>query len=262
MNWSNVEWKNLPKVLTPEHRIGILVLVVESPKLYPWAIALYEVGLEGGRRQGWERKGEYEKRGRERGGEERERRETWRDREAEWMKQQYHHNRTVHSGMCTHSIRTSQSCFKFLPCKTIADCLCGFALSSNHPLKQADCDRSAPDRLEAAQLEVGSSWPLGLQWSLQPLETPCVSEHMPSYSGLITHNYMSPLLFLLLTSRTEVSSPGRTPGQVYGDPEVPNHQSPLLGLVDVFQRRAEQEVWHRLGCKDCRKNTKVSIQSP
>ena len=39
--WSNVEWKNLPKVLTPQHRIQTRVLVVESPKLYPWAIALY-----------------------------------------------------------------------------------------------------------------------------------------------------------------------------------------------------------------------------
>ena len=41
MNWGNVEWKNLPKVLTMQHRIRTRVLVVESPKLYPWAIALY-----------------------------------------------------------------------------------------------------------------------------------------------------------------------------------------------------------------------------
>ena len=31
--------KNMPKVLTPQKRIRTLVLVVESPKLYPWAIA-------------------------------------------------------------------------------------------------------------------------------------------------------------------------------------------------------------------------------
>ena len=34
--WSNVEWKHLSKVLTPQHRIW-----VENPKLYPWATALY-----------------------------------------------------------------------------------------------------------------------------------------------------------------------------------------------------------------------------
>ena len=31
--------KNLPKVLTPQHRIRTRVLLVESPKLYPWTIA-------------------------------------------------------------------------------------------------------------------------------------------------------------------------------------------------------------------------------
>ena len=31
--------ENLPKVLTPQHRIRIRVLLVESPKLYPWATA-------------------------------------------------------------------------------------------------------------------------------------------------------------------------------------------------------------------------------
>ena len=41
MNWSNVEWINLPRVLTQQHRIWTRVLLVESPKLYPWAIALY-----------------------------------------------------------------------------------------------------------------------------------------------------------------------------------------------------------------------------
>ena len=40
-NWSNVEWKNMPKVLTPQHRIRTRVLLVESPKFYPWAIAFY-----------------------------------------------------------------------------------------------------------------------------------------------------------------------------------------------------------------------------
>ena len=41
LSQSNVEWKNLPKVLTPQHRIRTRVLVVKSPKLYPWATALY-----------------------------------------------------------------------------------------------------------------------------------------------------------------------------------------------------------------------------
>ena len=41
VNWSNVEWKNLPKVLTPQHRIRTRVFLVESPKLYPWATVLY-----------------------------------------------------------------------------------------------------------------------------------------------------------------------------------------------------------------------------
>ena len=41
VNWSNVEWKNMPKVLTLQHRIRNRVLVIESTKLYPWAIALY-----------------------------------------------------------------------------------------------------------------------------------------------------------------------------------------------------------------------------
>ena len=45
VNWSNVEWTNLPKVLTPQHRIRTRVLLVESPKLYPWAIALFNTIL-------------------------------------------------------------------------------------------------------------------------------------------------------------------------------------------------------------------------
>ena len=34
-------------------------------------------------------------------------------------------------------------------------------------------------------------------------------------------------MFLPLSSSTELSSPERTPGQMCGDPEVPNHQNPL-----------------------------------
>ena len=41
VNWSTVEWKNLPTVLTPQHRIRTLVLLVESQEVYPWATALY-----------------------------------------------------------------------------------------------------------------------------------------------------------------------------------------------------------------------------
>ena len=41
VNWRNVEWKNMPKVLTPQHWIQTRVLLVEIPKLYPGAIALY-----------------------------------------------------------------------------------------------------------------------------------------------------------------------------------------------------------------------------
>ena len=32
--------KTLPKILTPQHRIRTQVLLVESPKLYPWATDL------------------------------------------------------------------------------------------------------------------------------------------------------------------------------------------------------------------------------
>ena len=39
--WNNVEWKNLPKVLTLQHRIQTRILLVECPILYTWAIALY-----------------------------------------------------------------------------------------------------------------------------------------------------------------------------------------------------------------------------
>ena len=35
VNWSNVEWKNLLKALTSQHRIRTRDLVVESSKLYP-----------------------------------------------------------------------------------------------------------------------------------------------------------------------------------------------------------------------------------
>ena len=37
--------KNLLKVLTPQHRIRSRVFLVESPKLYPWATALYDVSV-------------------------------------------------------------------------------------------------------------------------------------------------------------------------------------------------------------------------
>ena len=43
VNWSNVEWTNLPKLLTLQHRVRTWALVVESPKLYPWSIELYYV---------------------------------------------------------------------------------------------------------------------------------------------------------------------------------------------------------------------------
>ena len=36
VNWSIVQWKYLPKVLTPQHRIQTRVLLVESPELYSW----------------------------------------------------------------------------------------------------------------------------------------------------------------------------------------------------------------------------------
>ena len=41
---------NLPKVLTPQHRFQTRVLLVESPKLYPWATALFKLiyGWKGG----------------------------------------------------------------------------------------------------------------------------------------------------------------------------------------------------------------------
>ena len=42
VDWSNVEWKNLPKVLTPQHRIRTRVLLVESLTPYPWATALIQ----------------------------------------------------------------------------------------------------------------------------------------------------------------------------------------------------------------------------
>ena len=39
--------KNLLKVLTPEHRIQTRVLLFESPKLHPWATALYITVMHG-----------------------------------------------------------------------------------------------------------------------------------------------------------------------------------------------------------------------
>ena len=41
VNWSNVEWKKLPTILAPQHRIRTWVLLVESPTPYRWATALY-----------------------------------------------------------------------------------------------------------------------------------------------------------------------------------------------------------------------------
>ena len=37
------EWKNVPMVLTLQHMIQTWVLLVESPKLYRRAIALYKI---------------------------------------------------------------------------------------------------------------------------------------------------------------------------------------------------------------------------
>ena len=41
---SIARYSNLPKVLTPQHRIQTWVLLVKSPKLYLWAIALITNG--------------------------------------------------------------------------------------------------------------------------------------------------------------------------------------------------------------------------
>ena len=38
---SELEQCRVPRVLTPQHRFRTRVLVVESPKLYPWVMALY-----------------------------------------------------------------------------------------------------------------------------------------------------------------------------------------------------------------------------
>ena len=48
VNWSNVEWKNVLKVLTPQHRIRTRVHLVESQKFYPWAIALFKIKANSG----------------------------------------------------------------------------------------------------------------------------------------------------------------------------------------------------------------------
>ena len=199
------------------------------------------------KRRVWEEK--QGERGRRKG----EERETWRERErerqAEWMKHLYHNNRTVHSGMCycTHSILTSQGCFKFLPCKTSR------LPMQLHPELQAPIEA---DGLWWVTTLLAGGCPAD-QWNCNDpshhCRHPVESEHMSIYCGLITRNCMSSLLFLSLFSGTEASSPGHMPGQV---------QNPPLGLVDMFQRRAEQYVWHWLGCRDCRKNTEVGIQSP
>ena len=32
---------------------------------------------------------------------------------------------------------------------------------------------------------------------------------------------------------------------------MPSGQDPPLGLTDVVQRRAEQNIWHQLDCRSC-----------
>ena len=40
---------------------------------------------------------------------------------------------------------------------------------------------------------------------------------------------------------------------------MPSRQDPPLGLTDVVQRRAEQNIWHQLGCWSCWKVIMFSI---
>ena len=65
---------------------------------------------------------------------------------------------------------------------------CQFSPNSKHPMEQEYCGRPTPYWLGAAQLEVGSSWPVGLQSSLPPLETTHGTWTYTNGSGLITCN--------------------------------------------------------------------------
>ena len=65
---------------------------------------------------------------------------------------------------------------------------CHFSPSSKHLVKQADWGGSAPNCLGVAQLEVGSSWPVGLQSSLPPSDTTHSTQTYTNWSGLLTHN--------------------------------------------------------------------------
>ena len=45
---------------------------------------------------------------------------------------------------------------------------------------------------------------------------------------------------------------------MYGDLGLPSRQDPPLGLIGVVQRRAEQYVWHQLGCRSCWRVVKLT----
>ena len=67
------------------------------------------------------------------------------------------------------------------------------------------------------------------------------------------------MLFLLLwTVALKWPLQGTSLGEVYGDPGVPSHQNPPLGLSNVVQRRAEWYIWHQLGCRSCWKEIKAN----
>ena len=130
-------------------------------------------------------------------------------------------------------------------------------------MKQADWGGSAPYWLGAAQLEAGNSWLVGLQVSLPPLETTCSTWTYANQSGLIACKLLPPVLFLpLWTVALEWPLQGASLGKVYGDLGVPCHLNPPLSLTDVVQRRAEQYIWHQLGCRSYQKDVKVDNPIP
>ena len=105
----------------------------------------------------------------------------------------------------------------------------GFPLSFKHVIKQADCGESAPYWLEGAQLEAGGSWPVGRDDPSHRRRQPVA--HGPTPVGLDVWP---------VTAASRVGKTG-----------MPSRQDPPLGLTDVVQRRAEQNIWHQLDYRSC-----------
>ena len=134
---------------------------------------------------------------------------------------------------------------------------CWLSSSSKHLMEQADWGGSAPYWLEAAQLEVSGSWPVGLQRSLPPSETTHSTQTYASQFGLITHNCCLPCCFCCceqqhLGDLSRVQAWARCM-EILGCPVI----DPSLSLTSVVQMTAEHYIWHWLGCRTCQKEVEV-----